>query len=754
MRALGVATKSRSKLLGVDYSGGSSVRRTVQNARLKKADAKKRMLRRFGGKAAARVVKTGIGPGIRYGAGVVGASSSAIQSARRITCTSISEMRGRSQFGRLQLAEYDVGALMATDPLVEWAKGVWDGLASRKMMAVAWRAAMVHVGPAIRPFQVARGPAGAMVASAMRLGWKIPSPFCFLDQGGRAHDLDKVCPLVIGQLAQEALMINDAKASGLAATIGGPPDLEPLKDFLRTRGMRNSPVGASLRALGEGGWWPQARLFEAGIEGVTDPHCRACIGLRGTLGPAHGTLHHRCVGCPATRSLRETSARHQDAIARASSLVHSSEPLYQHGIPLLDLNMEVPMPVIRPAGGLLLPPGFSFTGDAFTDGALRGGGPRRARRSGWAAVLVTGCGKVIGGIYGPCPDAFPSSLRAELWAILHVLQMAIPPLTIWTDSQGAVDGWEKGKDWACAACRPAADLWRQIWRLLDDIGIDGLAIRKVKGHATEADVEAGRSTDWERQCNDHADAFAKRGVEAAEGQLPSDEMRARYQNARQWYSWLATLIGHWPDDTQKKVATTTEHQRARPEQVPTEVPVAPPELKVEDLALNAGLPHALELDGAMLRCTKCKKDTPFPGDPCLTRGFAKRKCLGRVMTARAASVPTTVTKANTNETASAGSTVPAVGLVVGSSSSSSSSTHPPHPPLQSFEPSPMHRNSLGHELYSSSGLVWCYRCGVRGWKLRDECRGQPTNRCLLERLKHGLHPVTKEALGPATRIYR
>ena len=75
-------------------------------------------------KAAAAIVKTGLGPSLRYGAGVVGASAAMIKQARRTTCSAISELRGRSQFARLKLTDYDIGALMATDPIIEWAKAV------------------------------------------------------------------------------------------------------------------------------------------------------------------------------------------------------------------------------------------------------------------------------------------------------------------------------------------------------------------------------------------------------------------------------------------------------------------------------------------------------------------------------------------------------------------------------------------------------------------------------------------------------
>eukprot|EP00972_Heterocapsa_arctica_P048359 7131589-Heterocapsa_arctica.AAC.1 len=103
------------------------------------------------------------------------------------------EMRGRSAFARLQLAAFDVGALMAVDPITEWAKAVWDGLVSRDDLKAAWRKAIVSVGLADRPFQAATGPAGATVASARRIGWRMCSPFDFLDAGGSRIALDDVC---------------------------------------------------------------------------------------------------------------------------------------------------------------------------------------------------------------------------------------------------------------------------------------------------------------------------------------------------------------------------------------------------------------------------------------------------------------------------------------------------------------------------------------------------------------------------------
>ena len=96
----------------------------------------------------------------------------------------------------------------------------------------------------------------------MRIGWSMPGPFCFRMADGTLLQLDSESPWVVKQFALDDLMRLEAAASSLAARVGGPTDLRPLKEFLRSKTCKGSPaVAGSLRALGEGGWWTQARMF-------------------------------------------------------------------------------------------------------------------------------------------------------------------------------------------------------------------------------------------------------------------------------------------------------------------------------------------------------------------------------------------------------------------------------------------------------------------------------------------------------------
>ena len=108
-------------------------------------------------------------------------------------------------------------------------------------------------GSADRPFQTVKGPAGAVLASATRLGWRVPSAFAFVNREGIVLDLHDVCPAEIGAHAARDLAAVEAAECTLARRIGGPPDLEALTDYLSSSAARNSTSAGFLRALGEGG---------------------------------------------------------------------------------------------------------------------------------------------------------------------------------------------------------------------------------------------------------------------------------------------------------------------------------------------------------------------------------------------------------------------------------------------------------------------------------------------------------------------
>ena len=175
-RRIGVGISRQVKFLGIDYAAARRIRRTVQKKRLLVVTQRVGRYKKIGKTAGARILRTGAGPAMRYGASVLGTDSTALSRIRRFSCAVRGEMRRRSAFGRLKLASYDPAKLMAIDSIVDWAKARWDALVTREELHLAWKAASIRVGLARFPFKEVVGPAGALIASALRIGWTVPSP--------------------------------------------------------------------------------------------------------------------------------------------------------------------------------------------------------------------------------------------------------------------------------------------------------------------------------------------------------------------------------------------------------------------------------------------------------------------------------------------------------------------------------------------------------------------------------------------------
>ena len=84
MRAQGVMLKKQVKLLGIDFTSGKRVKRTVQKQRASNVLSRKARYKQCGAKAARHLVRTGALPALRYGAGVIGASRATVRASRAL----------------------------------------------------------------------------------------------------------------------------------------------------------------------------------------------------------------------------------------------------------------------------------------------------------------------------------------------------------------------------------------------------------------------------------------------------------------------------------------------------------------------------------------------------------------------------------------------------------------------------------------------------------------------------------------------
>ena len=102
--------------------------------------------------------------------------------------------------------------------------------------------------------------------------------------------------------------------------------------------------------------------------------------------------------------------------------------------------------------------GSAVTGEVFGDGSMKGS--NEWAQCGWSRVQHED-GRLLTASWGPLPVDLPVQRRikrAELWAFLKTLLVAIPPLTFVTDHLAIVTGFMRGRRWCVSGRRPHADV--------------------------------------------------------------------------------------------------------------------------------------------------------------------------------------------------------------------------------------------------------------------------------------------------------
>ena len=157
----------------------------------------------------------------------------------------------------------------------------------------------------------------------------------------------------------------------------------------------------------------------------------------------------------------------------------------------------------------------TFQGIIYTDGS--GGAPWYAReleRVGWSAIqMLIGEATPYLYAYGALPGTIQMVGRAELYAIVYVLEHAVPPIVIKTDHLNHVKKFNRG-DRHCRSLlmSPYIDLWKRAWDQITKLGGLGEQVkilyvpahRKIKPGMCQQDMD-------DIIGNDQADKYAKMG---------------------------------------------------------------------------------------------------------------------------------------------------------------------------------------------------------------------------------------------------
>ena len=511
---------THTKNLGVDFTAGKPLRHKVSSIRLKKAAARirrTRVLKNAGAKAS-RLVSTGLNPALLYGVGVVGMTDSHLLKVRRAARkAAVSSVAGRNLTLDLMLMgkQVDPAYRANRDVILQWCTAWWDGRIPRTWQAIAFDYAMKHVLPAKQPWRRAQGPSGAVMATLKRIGWKPIRIHKWLTHRGEI-DICKMCPTSVARLVDEAtekwLWVQVSKSKKDLEHLEKGGVFQPIHRLVTQKPCEawSAELQGQLRSMVADGQWPQDRLYKAGL--VDSPICLAC-------GEVNGTMHHRCWACPTNDGFR-----FQYDIPRFLQVAKTQDSgpwcsFFTRAL-LASTVCDAPLALDEAAAeqSLQWEPRNAdpFQGDLCGDGSGRWGEVTGLRRCGWSVceLRVAGdFGVVVKTLHGPLPGPVQEVPRAELFALLAALRHSgAHPVRYWTDCRFVVDGFRAGRAGTTQGVHVHADLWKQVWDIVEDRGEDSVRVDWCKGHATRKAVVEGKILEWQRVGNGAADAAAKEGA--------------------------------------------------------------------------------------------------------------------------------------------------------------------------------------------------------------------------------------------------
>jgi len=508
------ACKKEARNLGVDLSLRKRSTK-VQQGRLKKAVARGLRLRRIrkGGASAKRmagIAKAGINAVALYGVGVTGMSDSAIDKARRVVHGVIEKKpHGRSATVDFELLADNLDpALEATiAPLVMWVCGVWLKWIPRTFMARslhgAWGLAQKHSCM----WQVAQGPAVAVLASLSRIGWSLVTPFEWKMANGMTINIEEVSAADVARLARRDVKdwIWRRAASRRSAFVDftSAPFIAPLKTLMRAadRPDWGPEHKGMLRSIVADAWWGYGPCTLCGQEWSTW-HCHwNCDAVR---------TYKQQYSLPS--SIEDCASRGKDVPLFSCCLLPDPARHYPPPVLVQDLCWSYVVQD-QAAEGL--------GNEAFGDGSGYNVLHDATRRCGFAVVAVVraGISRFLGArVNGPLPGVVQEVPLAELWALLTFVRHAMPgqdgQLTFYSDCAWVVDSFAAGEATVTHPMCRFAGTWKVFFKALDDVVPNRslMNVIKVKAHSSAASCDGDEELLFLKRGNDAADEEAKAGA--------------------------------------------------------------------------------------------------------------------------------------------------------------------------------------------------------------------------------------------------
>ena len=273
--------------------------------------------------------------------------------------------------------------------------------------------------------------------------------------------------------ATTAKILSECRLEGFE----GVPLLEPAAKLVKELREKEDYQGAGLiRTWVAGGFWTQDRLFRHGA--APNPMCALCKHEEGT--PSHRL--YRCLYHAAER---------QDWCGAERKLLAQGRVEHGDNHPMTYITCKglFPDPAYDPKYGFppphqhdrvvwfREPPNGGFEGLVCTDGSGKHAHHPLLALAGWAAVMIDDRGGALGAAYGPVRFPWTCSGAGELWAAIIALRHKGPSnIVIVTDYLELKKAWDRGDDSGAHVRNHIGELWREFWRLVHDVGREGIDV--------------------------------------------------------------------------------------------------------------------------------------------------------------------------------------------------------------------------------------------------------------------------------------
>jgi hypothetical protein len=521
------AAKKRARNLGADFGNGRNSGYAVQNIRVRAVRAKvKRLLSLGVGFATStRIFRSGFIPAAMYGTQVTGMSKTNLACVRRCMHVALfKKAKARSCTADLCFAGLNLdptfNALKL--PINMWTTSLWNQLLPSGLMLRLFSGCWDRV--VSDPSAGATGPASACAKALLQLGWKAGKHGFWVNRSGVSFELERDCPKSIALHIDDDISFhlwsnvscNVSCRSGAYSQLGGSPWLEPVHSLLQKKDTPSwGPKEKGLcRTILAEGCWPLERLRLIGLN--TDGLC--------VCGGAH-TLFHILWECPLTAPFRDQYGLEDGVLVSVTTNPHLS--LWRVGL-LPDPTVGLPPPCLDGSVKWHIhgDDGPLFCCHGYGDGSGLRTQLRATRRCGWSVVAAeVGDDGIIrrhSEAYGPLAFRHQNVHSAELYALLFYLRHATSTngyYVFFSDCAYVVDGFMQGCAHNTHGWAVDADLWRQVFSKVDDLGEDLVLVHKIKAHRKSCDAV----DDYDRMqiiANNRADALAKLGACMHDDDLP------------------------------------------------------------------------------------------------------------------------------------------------------------------------------------------------------------------------------------------